>query len=799
MVEKMKERLKDVHMKTNLRKSGIKIAGDVREVDITERKKAEESLRDAEEKAKSIFEKANDGIVYLSKFGEILDVNEKALEIFGGTKNELLGKHFTRLNIFSIKDIPTLLGNLKKIISGKDALMNTQIKNKKGREFFLECSASLIKKNGKISNIIAIIRDITERKQAEAVLKESEKKYRTLVENIPQKIFLKDRNSVYISCNENYAWDLKIKADEIAGKTDYEFYPKKLAEKYRADDKRVMKSGKIEDIEEEYIPDGEKTFVHTIKVPVKGERGNVIGMLGIFWDITEKRKAENEIQKGKEKWTSLTENTDDIIMIVDDKGVIQYINKTLGNYTPEKTVGTPIYNYVPKEQASTMMKHLEKVFKTSEADSYGISSNIPKVGTVWFNTKVVPIKNGKKIKDVIMISANVTKRRIIEENLKKSEEKFRNMVETTSDCIWEVDKNGVYTYVSPKIKDILGYEPEEIVGKPQFDFMPKDEVKKIVNFFKKIKKNRKPFASLENWNVHKNGTRVLLETSGVPLLDERGNLIGYRGIGRNITERKRMEEKIEHTTMGYLQQSEEIEKLKSLDKEKDEFLNLMTHELRTPLTSIIGMTEILLSKKLDGLTNEQSKSLNIVLDESMHLKKIINRILTVVRLEKGKIEIEMKPLDISNIIEATVKSLKSMADERDINIALEVPEKLPLVKADKGYVVEVLNNLIDNAIKFSPRKSEIIVSAGVKGKHVLIKVKDNGIGIDEKSKPHIFEKFYQSDMSISKMYGGTGLGLYACKLIIQKMKGDSGFTSSVGKGSTFYFSLPISKIKRGEV
>lgn len=146
----------------------------------------------------------------------------------------------------------------------------------------------------------------SERKKAEDKLRANENKYRTLLENLPQKIFLKDRDSVYVSCNENYAKDLNIKVKEIAGKTDYDFFPKELAEKYRADDRRIMESGKSEDIEEKYIQEGQKVIVHMVKTPVRDEQGNITGVLGIFWDITERkrmekilRESENLIAKGQ--------------------------------------------------------------------------------------------------------------------------------------------------------------------------------------------------------------------------------------------------------------------------------------------------------------------------------------------------------------------------------------------------------------------------------------------------------------------------------------------------------------------
>lgn len=142
--------------------------------------------------------------------------------------------------------------------------------------------------------------EVTERKKMEEVLLASENKYRTLVENLPQKIFIKDKSSTYVSCNENYARDLKIKSNEITGMTDYDFYPKELAEKYRRDDERIMESGKTEEIKEKYIQNGQEFIVHTVKTPVKDENGNTIGVLGIFWDVTELQKAQEEIRRQKD-------------------------------------------------------------------------------------------------------------------------------------------------------------------------------------------------------------------------------------------------------------------------------------------------------------------------------------------------------------------------------------------------------------------------------------------------------------------------------------------------------------------
>ena len=130
-----------------------------------------------------------------------------------------------------------------------------------------------------------------------AALRESESKYRTLVENIPQKIFTKDTESVFVSCNENFAKDLGISPDQLAGKSDYDFFPRELADKYRADDKRIMETGKTEDLVEKYIQPGEEAWIQTIKTPIRQKDGTVTGILGVFWDITERKQAEAEREK----------------------------------------------------------------------------------------------------------------------------------------------------------------------------------------------------------------------------------------------------------------------------------------------------------------------------------------------------------------------------------------------------------------------------------------------------------------------------------------------------------------------
>ncbi|MCF6157646.1 MAG: PAS domain S-box protein [wastewater metagenome] len=192
------------------------------------------------------------------------------------------------VEIVGTEETNVVMSIWREITSQKRVEEEIKMLNKHLEQRVREKTAALAKTNEEL------LRRIEEQKLTEKALRASENKYRMLLENLPQKIFYKDRNSVYISCNENLARDLHIRPDEITGKTDYDFFPKRLAEKYRADDKRIMESGKAEDIEEQYIGNGKELTIHTVKTPIRDEKGNTNGILGIFWDITEKISLERE-------------------------------------------------------------------------------------------------------------------------------------------------------------------------------------------------------------------------------------------------------------------------------------------------------------------------------------------------------------------------------------------------------------------------------------------------------------------------------------------------------------------------
>ena len=257
-------------------------------VDITECKKVEKASRESEQKWRSLAENAPDVILTIDPDGTILFLNRTVPPF---TPEKAVG---TSVYEYVPPDYQqTLRDALEQVVqTGEPCSYEVAGCGPDGRTSWYQSRLGPIKKDGRVVAMTLIATDVTEHRQAMDALRKSENKYRTLLENLPQKIFLKDRNSVYVSCNENFARDFNIKAEEIAGKNDYDFVPRELAEKYREDDKRIIESGETKDFEERYFQQGQETIIHTVKTPVKDEQGNVVGILGIFWDITGQKQIE---------------------------------------------------------------------------------------------------------------------------------------------------------------------------------------------------------------------------------------------------------------------------------------------------------------------------------------------------------------------------------------------------------------------------------------------------------------------------------------------------------------------------
>jgi two-component system cell cycle sensor histidine kinase/response regulator CckA len=659
------------------------------------------------------------------------------------------------------------------------------------------------------------------RKQTEEALRESENYYRTLLQNLPQKIFLKDKNSVYLSCNENYSRDLKMWPAEITGKTDYDFYPKELAEKYRADDKRIMESGKTEDIEEKYIQDGMEVIVHTVKTPVKDEKGKVIGILGIFWDITESKHADDELKKyrerleelveertaelrnaneqlrreiterkraeetlreSEEKYRSILENIQDGYLEVDLAGNFTFVNdvvcRRLG-YSREELIGMNNRQYTDETAAKKTYQLYNRVYRTGEPVKSFEEEVIRKDGTRGiYELSVSLIRNleGKPI-GFRSISRDITERKRAEEALQKSEERYRTILESIEDGYYEVDLAGNFTFFNDSMCQIFGYPREELMGMNDRQYTDQETTRKLFQAFNEVYRTRKRSRVFDYEIIRKDGTKRHVETSISLQKDASGKPIGFRGIIRDITDRKRIEEQLF-----------QAEKLRAVG----EMASGVAHDFNNALAAILGNTQLLLHTAHDEEFKEILKIIEKVAKDSGQ---------TVRRLQdftRKPVSQELFKVDINSIIkdsiEITKPKWKDEAQSRGIRIEMVSNlEEIPLASGNASELREVITNMIFNAIEAMPEGGKIEIRSFKKRRGVFIQISDTGIGIGEEEKRKIFEPFFTT-----KPFTNTGLGLSMSYGIIKRFGGEIEVESKVGQVTTFRIILPIGEDEKEE-
>ncbi len=262
------------------------------------------------------------------------------------------------------------------------------------------------------------------------------------------------------------------------------------------------------------------------------------------------------------EYRKAVEGSEELITAVDRQYVYSLANDAFLRYhclNQDQVIGRNIVQVIDKKIFESIIKpNAERCFKGKSVD-FEMKQNYPEYGERYMLVSNYPLKNDDgEVTGMVVVARDVTVSKMAAEGLRESEEKYHSLVEATSDWIWEVDNDGLYTYSNFKIKDILGYEPEEIIGKTPFDFMVPNEQERLTEWFRDILESRKPFEGMENTNIHKDGRHVLLETSGVPIFDTDGNLLGYRGIDRNITRRKLAEEALQKRTDALVERVKEL-------------------------------------------------------------------------------------------------------------------------------------------------------------------------------------------------------------------------------------------------
>ncbi|RLE26312.1 MAG: hypothetical protein DRJ65_05790 [Acidobacteria bacterium] len=365
--------------------------------------------------------------------------------------------------------------------------------------------------------------------------------------------------------------------------------------------------------------------------------------------------------------------------------------------------------------------------------------------------------------------------------LEESRERFRNLVESSSDWVWEVDRKGVYTYSSPKVEDLLGFSADEVIGKTPFDFMLEEEIPELREVFSRAAENQEPIERLENTGLHKDGYHVILETSAVPIINSEGVLLGYRGIDRDITESKRLEAQIRQT-----QKMEAIGQL----------AGGVAHDFNNLLFPIIGYADLLLMKTPPD--DPIYKDLRAIQKAALHGKDLTHQILAFSRRQVLRMEV----IDLLNVLENFEETLRRTIRENiDLRISSRTHDTAN-IRADISQIEQILLNLALNAQDAQPHGGDLRLKVTTRSAQevpadvsteipteafVVLEVSDSGCGMEPETLNRAFEPFFTTKGKDR----GTGLGLATVYGIVKQHGGYITVRSKIPCGTSFFLYFPL--------
>jgi PAS domain S-box-containing protein len=387
---------------------------------------------------------------------------------------------------------------------------------------------------------------------------------------------------------------------------------------------------------------------------------------------------------------------------------------------------------------------------------------------------------------VFVLYQDVTQRRLAEEALRRTEEQYRDLVESASDLVWAVNREGKWTFLNAAVQQVYGVPADSLIGRPFADVVDPSTLESDLAAFRDVLTGRH-LTDYETVHRHASGEQRHLSFAARPLLDVNGRVVGARGIARDVTGRVAAREALEEARL----------LAERATQARSAFLANMSHEIRTPMNAVLGMTELLLDTELAA---DQRKSAELIKSSAESLLGVINDILDFSKIEAGYVQLEDLEFDLHGLIDSTVRLLAVHAFERGVELVYNIEGGVPhTVRGDPGRLRQVLTNLIGNAVKFT-HEGEVVVSLATEERHddkavVRVAVRDTGIGIAPDQVEAMFEEFTQADLSTTRRYGGTGLGLTICRRLVRLMGAeDISVESEPNRGSVFSFRVPFTVV-----
>ena len=761
---------------------------------INGRKQIEREVRQAAKEWETTFDSMTDLISIQDKDFKIVRVNKAYADTFKTIPDELAGKVCYEV-VHGTKE-PWPDCPFKQTLETKESTTVELFEPCLG--IHLEVTTSpIFDDEGEVTGTVHLAKDITERKQASRHLEENEQKLRAYIESSPDGIFVTDKEGNYLDVNPSACQLLGYSEEELLGMSIVQIVPSENIENVIKEFGRLQEAGTL-DIDIEFLRrDGCTIFVNLKAVILPQDR-----YMAFCRDITERKQMEQTLRESEEKWRSLVENIPSIIVVVDGDRRIGFMSGAATGTDTNDVIGSSMYEYVHPEYHDVVREAIDGVFESGEPGGYETRSVNPDESTGWWATRIGPIKRDGRVVEVILINSDITERKQMERDISERIKELQ--------CLYSVGSIAEM----PRITLDELFQAVVNLLPPGWQYPEVTCARIAVNGQEFKTENYRETGWKQSSDITVDGVREgVVEVSYLeekpelgegPFLKEERSLIDAVAERLVLTiRRKQMKQELEQKVE---QLQDANQKLQELDQMKDNFLSTVSHELRTPLTSIKSFAEILLSYEEED-KETQREFLGIINDESERLTRLINDFLDLAKIEAGRMQWEDSLLEIPWAIQTAVTATHALAAKANLSVDVDLEPDLLPVWGDRDRLVQVVTNLLSNAIKFTLDGGRIRVGAQTlkdsqsKGASdmVTVSVADTGIGIAPEDYDKVFEKFRQVGDTLTDKPRGTGLGLPICKEIVEHYGGRLWVESEPGKGSTFFFTLPLTQRTKATV
>lgn len=717
---------------------------------------------------------------------KVLRVNDKLCDITGYTRTELLD--LTALDLTHPDDRAADEAHYRDMLaqSGtphqaeKPAAKPSEQRyvRKDGGVIWVRLNSACMRdSDGKAIRTLSVVEDITAHMQAQAALRESERRLTALIDGMPDRVWLKDPQGRVIVANLAQAREMGANSvAAVIGKTLFDFRPADFARSVTEEEQDLMRSGRTLRVERQ-VPNEEKWF-DVIKVPIYDEQGRLAGLVSIARDITERRRMEDALRESEHRLREFLDGIPARAWCKDAHGRYLIVNTREAQARGRdeaSLLGKTDRELLSADVAEKLMAEDAQVLTAGETLRIERKSVI---SGVWSEIVKAPVRGlDGSVVGLVGVVTDISERKQSEEAVRDSESKLRALLDAIPDRAWLKDAHGHYVAVNRSAAAFFGMTPAQMTGKTAQDLFPPEVAKRLEEEERQALLNMAPLRLERQFG----GQGRWYETVKLPIQSADGLAAGLVSISRDVTERRQVEDDMRAAKAAAEQ----------ANRAKGEFLSHMSHEMRTPMNAILGFAEVALLEQPDA---NQCEHLEKIVAATKSLLRVVDDVLDFERIDSGKLELETLDFRIEDVLQNVRDVVERAATAKGLALRFKVGDNMPRrLKGDAGRVSQVLMNLCANAVKFTSRGFiEVVVEAEkVSEARVTLhfEVRDTGIGMSPEAQARLFQPFMQADTSTTRRYGGTGLGLAICKRLIELMGGRIWIESAAGEGTVVFFTI----------